>query len=497
MTSKNVNICLSGGGFRAAFFHLGALYALAQSNKLAESSLLVTVSGGSIAAAFLMAELAKSSIRNDLTKTCDFEKAVINAYINLWKFSRDNPRARSVGSVRALSSILVQGEFGFGKAMARQYSGALSKGFDLANFPMGWINSPEWRIATSDYLTGRRTLVVANQHLSHRSKNANYLTVRGNDIYRALAASSAVPGVFEPIQIGGHYLGDGGILDNQGIREIQSLTGENICIDASAPLFDKKKQNSWGTILRAMDMLMEQSRDDGIRSVSATIISLRADKNEISEAGLFGHLLPMMRTDLDYFSSIEAAILFLSGFKKAGGEEILDSYFNDNLEACLWSLLNSTSLTVSQQEIVKEINAHLDRGRYRMFSWLRKFSWLSVIAGLNNFFSSAGVVYMVFGYLVLALYLLLMAVPADLSISTFVAVVWLFLSLILYFTGGGLTLENRERRVLGFFRALCFAPVIIPFSLLAVGFKAAWLSPTRDYGLSRKVMSKLGIEDIG
>ena len=47
-------LSLSGGGFRAAFFHLGALHALAAQGRLRELKLLVTISGGSIAAGFFL-----------------------------------------------------------------------------------------------------------------------------------------------------------------------------------------------------------------------------------------------------------------------------------------------------------------------------------------------------------------------------------------------------------------------------------------------------------
>ena len=48
-----VALCLSGGGFRATLFHLGALRRLNETGVLAKVDTISSVSGGSIMAAFL------------------------------------------------------------------------------------------------------------------------------------------------------------------------------------------------------------------------------------------------------------------------------------------------------------------------------------------------------------------------------------------------------------------------------------------------------------
>jgi NTE family protein len=50
-------LCLSGGGFRAALFHLGALTRLNELGLLAETETIVAVAGGSILAALLAARV--------------------------------------------------------------------------------------------------------------------------------------------------------------------------------------------------------------------------------------------------------------------------------------------------------------------------------------------------------------------------------------------------------------------------------------------------------
>jgi predicted acylesterase/phospholipase RssA len=50
---QGVGLCLSGGGYRAMLFHAGALWRLNEIGYLPKLSMISSVSGGSIAAAYL------------------------------------------------------------------------------------------------------------------------------------------------------------------------------------------------------------------------------------------------------------------------------------------------------------------------------------------------------------------------------------------------------------------------------------------------------------
>src|SRR5436853_3326726 len=54
---RGVALCLSGGGFRAALFHLGALRRLNEVDILSQLTTVAGVSGGSVLAAFLTERL--------------------------------------------------------------------------------------------------------------------------------------------------------------------------------------------------------------------------------------------------------------------------------------------------------------------------------------------------------------------------------------------------------------------------------------------------------
>src|SRR6516165_8769237 len=54
---KGIALCLSGGGFRAALFHLGALRRLNELGILSKVDTIASVSGGSILAAHLATQM--------------------------------------------------------------------------------------------------------------------------------------------------------------------------------------------------------------------------------------------------------------------------------------------------------------------------------------------------------------------------------------------------------------------------------------------------------
>jgi NTE family protein len=64
-----VGLCLSGGGYRAMLFHLGALWRLNQLGYLAKLDRVSSVSGGSITAAALARRWGELSFDADQVAT--------------------------------------------------------------------------------------------------------------------------------------------------------------------------------------------------------------------------------------------------------------------------------------------------------------------------------------------------------------------------------------------------------------------------------------------
>jgi predicted acylesterase/phospholipase RssA len=381
-------LSLSGGGFRAAFYHLGALHALATQGRLRELKMLVTISGGSIAAGFFLQEWLALNRRGPVSDEA-LAQCALRAQQTLFRKSRHNPRLRVMASVRALSSGLVRNEFGFSQAMARINRHWLRGLHKVASTGLWPSELPEWRIACSDYAQGNRCVVVLGDKGLPRAPDASYLTLRDLTIARAIAASSAVPGVFEPIRFGEHELGDGGVLDNHGLREFEPALGHATCIDASAPALPMRPIDGWGTPMRAMDLMMEQTRGDVLRARNCTLISLRDPVPQPSGLDWWPHLRAL-RTDLDDFAATEAHLLFLAGHQSASGQADIPEGCPEDMTV-LWSTMSRAEppdLTADQtQQLADARDACMDdleRGRHVLFAGMQKRSAASVMVTVGS-----------------------------------------------------------------------------------------------------------------
>lgn len=393
-------LSLSGGGFRAAFFHLGALHALAAQGRLRELKLLVTISGGSIAAGFFLQEWL-AAVRHGPVGDQELAQCALRAQQVLFRKSRHNPRLRVMASVRALSSGLVRNEFGFSQAMARINRRWLAGLHRVTSTGLWPAALPEWRIACSDYAQGNRCVVVLGDRGLPRQLDAGYLTMNDLPIARAIASSSAVPGVFEPIRCGERYLGDGGVLDNHGLREFNPAIGRAVCIDASAPALPMRPIDGWATPMRAMDLMMEQTLGDVLREHNrhCTLISLREPVLQPSALDWWTHLRAL-RTDLDDFAATEAHLLFLAGYQRAMGRADIPGGCPKDMTA-LWNAMSRAEpedAPAADKLRLADARAacmdDLERGQHVLFAGIQKRSLASVAVTLGSLFMLAMTVLM-------------------------------------------------------------------------------------------------------
>ena len=155
----------------------------------------------------------------------------------------------------------------------------------------------------------------------------------------AVAASACVPGLFDPIKIGDHVLGDGGIFDNIGltvfIPPLGSPGGNAISVDvliisdASRKALPDEKPISpipfWKTY-RAIERAFEITFDS-VRQHQYKILDYKKlrSKFEFAVFGLSANsssgnlnclysFIPKMRTDLDSFSDLEIRLLMFYGY---------------------------------------------------------------------------------------------------------------------------------------------------------------------------------------
>jgi len=473
------SLSLSGGGFRAAFFHFGALHALAEAGRLRHMKLLTTVSGGSIAAAFFLQAVQKAgpSVWEDSVNLAD---CAITAYQDLFTRSRMSPRAQVLSSIRSLCQGLVRNEWGFSKALIRMMKRWFKDLASASEHTPPQTAGPEWRIAVTDYKSPRRVLLVCGTLGQPQSDGALYIDLVHKDLPIAIAASCAVPGVFEPVPFNDLLLGDGGILDNLGAHELKASDDHRVCVDASAEAAPLSHVEGWSTPMRAMDMLMDHDRAlviDAEVKVLKEVISLRDTRPCDQEWRV---ALRSIRTDLDDFTHCEACLLFLAGYQAARGGRFMPTRHPFDGTRQVWDLMELPDRAGASQTHKrrtargrKSILAELERGKYGIGFGFRKPSATSILMSLGSFYLSLSVALIVAGYVIFGAAVSVMQLPTWLQdlpalhgayASWLVASLWLGIS---YMEKRKLGFFGRARQIIGMVIGGALVPAVVLASILA------------------------------
>lgn len=298
--SKKIGLALSGGGYRAAAFHIGTFKKLKEIDILDNVDIISTVSGGSIAGAYYLLNKDdfgnfESSLIKKLQKSV---KRRIIWSIQLWLpiliqiiiigFIIWNPFNLSIASWIKYSfgliifptTILFQFKiFQLTKSKIKAYNKLFFENKNISDFP----DNPKIAINATNLETG--TLwTFSKQKISDSSyefpkDKSQSITFdgKGFPIASAVACSTCVPFPFNPIKIEKKYysdpsdygkidpyLIDGGIYDNQGIHKLAENKSSYSCdviivSDGSYPFKLKyRKFNSVGILRRASDVMMRK-----------------------------------------------------------------------------------------------------------------------------------------------------------------------------------------------------------------------------------------------
>jgi NTE family protein len=254
---QRLGLSLSGGGIRAAVFHLGVLHSLAKQRQLEQVSQISTVSGGSliVGAIFSHSDMHWPSSERFLNEIYPELRAKLTSR-DLFSFKALGQR----GVVRENLRILFHRAEILPKLLASQW-GVRGTTKDLPD-------TPEWHINTTCYETGKNWRFskkmmgdwVFGRHFSPEVPIAT-----------AIAASAAVPYAIGALRLklSAHgwwstdpvtkkplqklaprrpfvRLWDGGAYENMGLEALykpaEGLLGCDflICSDASGPLVDPK-----------------------------------------------------------------------------------------------------------------------------------------------------------------------------------------------------------------------------------------------------------------
>lgn len=344
--TRGIALCLSGGGFRAALFHLGAIRRLDELGVLSQLETISSVSGGSILAAFL-ADRAPSPWPRSGPVFPDFERQVATPF---GRFTAENIRTRPILK-RLLPWNWLRQSIGV-ESLADLYEARLTK-LRLRELP----ERPNFVLCATD-------MVFAVNWVFERDRmgdyQAGYVKPPADwPLARSVAASSCFPPVFNPLPMkvrpdelsGGIFpkgakrdaclsdlrLTDGGTYDNLGLEPVWKDHQAVLVSDGGATLDYEADENLFWRLTRYVEIqgnqalalrkrwLMEQFRTGDLRGAYWGIGSPVAhywdrrsnpDRNPHAgyDASLVEEVIAEIRTDMDAFSEAEAAVLQNHGY---------------------------------------------------------------------------------------------------------------------------------------------------------------------------------------
>ena len=257
-----VGLALSGGGFRASLFHIGVLHRLAELDILRHVQVISSVSGGSIIAMHYYLKLKQLLEKNnnyELGKE-DYKKLVSELEKEFVDGIQTNIRMRAIAKndgnlTEILGSQYEEQLFARSGEIPDSMQGLYIypcidsekktsfkphfNNFELKNkVPILIINATSlnnghnWRFTASGMgeVPHMYDMTVDKNKIYEYSRYENFPTeFQKVSIGKAVSASSAVPGLFDPIKMGDIYgngdtirLSDGGVYDNQGIAGLVS-----------------------------------------------------------------------------------------------------------------------------------------------------------------------------------------------------------------------------------------------------------------------------------
>lgn len=249
---KRIGLALSGGGFRAAAFHLGVFRQLQARGLLFKIDLLSCVSGGSIAGAFLALRWGSPTALDELEQ-----------YL----------RTKSIAVGSVIGGILDPFEGRLDK-LAKTYGRDLFGDRTLSALGSG----PRTYLNATNLATGNMFFFVAGggKHAEMGEHELGVVSAENFPIANAVAASSAFPPVFPPLRldasqyapaeaVGYVTLTDGGIYDNMGVNPLlreRNALDYLIISDGGKPFAIKIDPTTSGAIVlrEGLDIMMEQIR---------------------------------------------------------------------------------------------------------------------------------------------------------------------------------------------------------------------------------------------
>lgn len=328
-----IALCLSGGGFRAALFHLGALRRLNELGLLGRIDTISSVSGGSILAAHL-AKTVKPWPRPGEAFP-DWEEKVAMPF-------RDFV-GRNLRTPALLHYVLKLRRSAASKALARIYERRLTDQ-RMGDLP----ESPRFVFCATDMAYGAPWRFT--RKLMGDGRVGYAPTPPEMPVALAVAASSCFPPPFDPLPVdvrpesftragsaprdeqwmalvrGGLELSDGGLYDNLGLDVVRHGHATILMSDGGATFDPSPDRGFRKRLSRYMEIQGKQgwdariqrfNRDHGAGSLHGAYWLVGQASRGGYAPGLVDEVISEVRTDLDAFRDAEIQVLENHGYALA------------------------------------------------------------------------------------------------------------------------------------------------------------------------------------
>lgn len=279
---KKIGLALSGGGYRAAAYHIGTLRALHRLGLLDKVDVISSVSGGSITATYYalhkdnFEEFESSCIKK--LQTGVLHIAVLNVLAVLAAIGVSVCYFGWIGLLVSLVVLFCAHYclMPLSVWIRWQYDWLFFKWAKLKDLP----DIPSIKLCSTDIATGRLFICSKEELYGYDYKNVKKINFKHQcfPVSRAVMASSCVPFAFSPVRIPCEYfeertrvkegplLIDGGLYDNQGAYKLQEKGCDYECAnvivsDAGTTEMSKKWAINIPLLLvKTSDILMRRIR---------------------------------------------------------------------------------------------------------------------------------------------------------------------------------------------------------------------------------------------
>lgn len=341
MAEAGTGLALSGGGFRATLFNLGAVWCLNDLALLPSIRRITSVSGGSITSGVLGLKWRELDFHGGVA--VNFRSTVAEPLMRFCRKGIDT--AAGVGGLLSLVDSI-------GDKVREKYEESLFGQATLQDLPAQG-EGPAFVFYATSLQTGSSVRMSRNYLADYK---IGVLPHPALSLARAVAASSAFPPVLSPVYVdtdpaawqaaeGSYLFGedrlrrrmmltDGGVYDNMGMESIWDRYETVLVSDAGAPLdIDVEPSSVWHKqALRVLDICTEQQRALRKRvlverlkagslkgaywGIGTAICDYQLDDSLCKDSVITGQIAGI-RTRLDHFGEQEQGHLINWGYAMA------------------------------------------------------------------------------------------------------------------------------------------------------------------------------------